>query len=210
MEEKGANERSLPGAAGIPLLAAAIIAGLAFLAGLPVVAVILLTGFGWIVTAALMGLRLRRRLKGSLDPAAALDRMFSPRRYGFKAVSGSQAGGGLYHKVELSPGERVIRSTLAFGKSWHSRSGYLTLTTDRLIFVGSRLNLGRGTEIIDLASIRSVDLARRFSPSAPLWFAQKAFVIETHDGKQHVFWPNLIQKEAFREEIRAAAGLDGA
>jgi hypothetical protein len=132
---------------------------------------------------------------------------------GFTATSGAGVGGGRFPRVELAANERVNVSVSGgrAGGPLHASLGYITLTDQRLIFTGEKPLLdplffipgrSRLRELsLPYASIETIRLAKRLNLGMLLGSLRPAIVIETRDGIEYVFWPNVFSLLGFIDRI---------
>ena len=114
--------------------------------------------------------------------------------WGFAAISGRSAGGGLFTKVTLDANETIDDTVPATfrGGSWIDQHGYLTLTTRRFIYTPNRWPLSllasRPT-VFDYGAIKAARTQLRREPDKPDSFLVPALIIELVQGKEKCFWP---------------------
>jgi hypothetical protein len=137
---------------------------------------------------------------------------------GFGAVPGESVGGRRFPRVPLEPGEQLVAAVSGgrAGGPLRASLGYITLTDRRLIFTGEHplidlavvLPFLRNVRLLSLpyAEIESIRLQRRRNYGMLLGSMRPAVIIRTHAGREHTFWPNVFDLEAFVrriEELRA-------
>jgi hypothetical protein len=108
----------------------------------------------------------------------------------------------MFCRVQLEPNEDVIR----FVYCSHTRGGistalgYLTLTSSRLIFTGSRNFLSLNRLSLPYAGILDIGVARRFNLFFIAGAQGDAVRIQSRDGRQYFFWPQT-DAESLADDI---------
>jgi hypothetical protein len=131
----------------------------------------------------------------------------------FGAVSGASVGGGRFPSFALEPDEQLVVAVSGGrgGGPLRASLGYITLTDRRLIFTGEK-------PLIDLAlllpflrklrqlslpytSITGIRLQRRRNFGMLVGSMRPAVIIKTNEGREHTFWPNVFDLDAFVRRI---------
>ncbi len=132
---------------------------------------------------------------------------------GFTVVPGKSVGGGRFPSIPLLVGEHIIMSVSGGhgGGFLRASLGYITLTDRRLIFTGEKplfdlfaflpnANLRELT--LPYLDIEGVALQRRLNLGMQLGSLRPAVIVQTIDLRQHVFWPNVFDLDAFAARLR--------
>jgi hypothetical protein len=144
----------------------------------------------------------RKAIESGQDPLVAFQVALAS-LWGFEVKPGKRVGGGMYTVVNLDPGEAVIGSVFAFYARGPFRwgSGQVSLTSRRLIFSGSMLDiLGHRRAEISYDDIESVKNGFRPQIIAFPLSVLPAIIIRTRDGKTHAFWV-LLGRKWLRERL---------